>query len=215
MNEKSEVREAAKRGISTWQKVTLWLGGAALLGAAAHFGVLGDTLAGTATVIGPDPHMAPVPSRADDTRSTARAGAPGATSEPARVGAPPASSAAAPSASADPSAAAESDRPARRAEPLGADDVEPRAQDGSARPAEPPAAPTSSAITADGKVIMNLATEVELRKLPGIGHARAQAILALREKLGRFRRVEELLRVKGIGRKRLAALRPKIVLDAP
>ena len=69
-------------------------------------------------------------------------------------------------------------------------------------------------MTADGKIILNLADESELRKLPGIGRARARAILAERERLGKFRRIEELLRVKGIGVKRLRAIRDKVVLDA-
>jgi competence protein ComEA len=77
----------------------------------------------------------------------------------------------------------------------------------------PDGGPTSSGITADGKVILNLATEDDLRRLSGIGPAKAKAILALRAKLGRFKRVEDLLRVKGIGRKRLARLRPLVVLD--
>lgn len=71
------------------------------------------------------------------------------------------------------------------------------------------------AITADGKVILNLAAEDDLRKLPGIGAKKAQAILALRNKLGRFSRPEDLLRVKGIGRKKLAKLRPRLLVDPP
>jgi competence protein ComEA len=75
---------------------------------------------------------------------------------------------------------------------------------------------TPTAITSDGKVVLNLAGEPELRKLPGIGAKKAAAILALRAKLGgRFKRAEDLLRVKGIGRKRLARLRPLLVVDAP
>jgi len=73
----------------------------------------------------------------------------------------------------------------------------------------------SAAVTPDGKIVLNLATETELRKLPGIGKARARAIVEQRERAGRFRRLEDLLRVKGIGPKRLAVLRPKLVLDAP
>ena len=71
-------------------------------------------------------------------------------------------------------------------------------------------------MTPDGKVILNLASISDLRKLPGIGQKRAQAILDLRQKLGgRFRKVTDLLRVKGIGVKRLAKLKDKMVLDAP
>ncbi len=71
-------------------------------------------------------------------------------------------------------------------------------------------------LTSDGKVILNRATLADLRKLPGIGQKRAQAILDLRTKLGgRFKRITELLRVKGIGPKRLEKLKDKMVLDPP
>ncbi len=74
----------------------------------------------------------------------------------------------------------------------------------------------SPGMTPDGRVILNLATMADLRKLPGIGQKRAQAILDLREKLGgRFRKVTDLLRVKGIGVKSLAKLKDKMVLDPP
>jgi competence protein ComEA len=69
------------------------------------------------------------------------------------------------------------------------------------------------AVTPDGKVRINVATEPDLRRLPGIGATRAKAILALRERLGRFRRPEDLLRVKGIGRRMLGRLRPLLILD--
>ena len=72
-----------------------------------------------------------------------------------------------------------------------------------------------AAVTADGKVILNLATEEDLRKLPGVGATKAKAILALRAKLGKFKRPEDLLRVKGIGRKSLGRLRPKLLIDPP
>lgn len=67
--------------------------------------------------------------------------------------------------------------------------------------------------TADGKVLLNRATEEDLRHLPGIGATRAKAILTLRAKLGRFSRVEDLMRVKGIGRRSLARLRPMVIID--
>lgn len=70
-----------------------------------------------------------------------------------------------------------------------------------------------AAVTAEGKVRINVANEQELRRLPGIGATRAKAILALRERLGRFRRAEDLLRVKGIGRRSLARLRPLLIID--
>lgn len=69
--------------------------------------------------------------------------------------------------------------------------------------------------TADGKVILNLATMADLRTLPNIGQKRAQAILNLREKLKKFHRIQELRRVRGIGAKTLQKLAPKILVDAP
>ncbi len=64
-------------------------------------------------------------------------------------------------------------------------------------------------------MILNLATEDDLRKLPGIGPKKAVAIVELRKKLGKFKRAEDLLRVKGIGRKKLAKLRPRLLIDPP
>jgi competence protein ComEA len=53
----------------------------------------------------------------------------------------------------------------------------------------------------------------DLRRLPGIGEKRALAVLELRRKLGRFKQVEDLLRVKGIGRATLRKLRPLVRVD--
>jgi len=75
--------------------------------------------------------------------------------------------------------------------------------------------PTSAGMTDDGKVILNLASTEELRHLPGVGAKRAEAILALRARLGRFKQVNELLRVKGIGVRGLKKIMPHVVLDAP
>jgi competence protein ComEA len=77
-------------------------------------------------------------------------------------------------------------------------------------------APISSArATTDDPVFLNYASVEELRRLPGAGQKRAEAILALRQRMGRFQRVEDLLRVKGIGRATLRKWRPLLRLDAP
>jgi competence protein ComEA len=73
----------------------------------------------------------------------------------------------------------------------------------------------STGVTADGKVILNLASATELTKLPGVGMKRAEAIVALRTKLKRFRQPTDLLRVKGIGPRGLKRMLPHLVLDAP
>ncbi len=69
--------------------------------------------------------------------------------------------------------------------------------------------------TPQGKLILNRASPEALMKLPGIGHKRAKAIVALRNRLGRFRRLADLLRIKGIGFRSLRKLKPLVVLDAP
>jgi competence protein ComEA len=80
----------------------------------------------------------------------------------------------------------------------------------------PPATSTpSGGILADGRVVLNLASVDELTKLPRVGPKRAQNILELRKKLGKFRQATDLLRVKGIGRKTLQLMLPRLVVDAP
>ncbi|MCA9592605.1 MAG: helix-hairpin-helix domain-containing protein [Myxococcales bacterium] len=78
-----------------------------------------------------------------------------------------------------------------------------------------PAPASTGGITADGRVILNRADAHELRKLPGVGARRAEAIVKLRERLGRFRRIQDLLRVRGIGPRSLRRMRPHLVLDPP
>lgn len=65
----------------------------------------------------------------------------------------------------------------------------------------------------DAPVVLNRADAAELQRLPGVGVKRAEAILALRQRLGRFRRPSDLLRVKGIGRRTLERMLPHLVLD--
>ncbi|MDB4946615.1 MAG: competence protein ComEA helix-hairpin-helix repeat protein [Labilithrix sp.] len=86
-------------------------------------------------------------------------------------------------------------------------------------PAAPPAAPASGVTrgraTPSEPVYLNHASVDELRRLPGVGPKRAEAILVLRQKVGRFSRVEDLLRVKGVGRGAVKKWRPLVRLDAP
>jgi competence protein ComEA len=89
---------------------------------------------------------------------------------------------------------------------------------GPTSPASPAASTNAAAspgVTADGKVILNTATLEDFVKLPRVGPKRAQAIVELRKRLGKFRRPTDLLRVRGIGRKTLTLMLPKIVVDAP
>ena len=60
---------------------------------------------------------------------------------------------------------------------------------------------------------INTATVEELARLPGVGKAIAGRIVRHREKSGLFRRVDELLVIRGISAKKLAALRPYVTVD--
>jgi competence protein ComEA len=63
---------------------------------------------------------------------------------------------------------------------------------------------------------LNRAGVDELRRIPGVGPKRARLIVELRQKLGgRFKRLGDLLRVKGIGVKSLKKMEAHVVLDAP
>ena len=63
---------------------------------------------------------------------------------------------------------------------------------------------------------LNTATKEELIALPGIGPAKAQAILDYRKANGAFKSVEELKDVKGIGAKRYEKIKSDLtVVGAP
>ncbi len=55
---------------------------------------------------------------------------------------------------------------------------------------------------------INQASEEDFAKLPGVGPELARRIVAFREKHGPFRRVEDLLVIRGIGHKKWRKIRP-------
>jgi competence protein ComEA len=57
---------------------------------------------------------------------------------------------------------------------------------------------------------LNAATAAELDTLPGVGPVTADRILKWRSDHGRFRRVEELQEVEGIGPKTYAQIAPLV-----
>ncbi len=64
-------------------------------------------------------------------------------------------------------------------------------------------------------IALNSAGRAELEELPGIGPAKAQRILDWRARHGRFRRIVDLRRVNGFGRKTVLRLAPYLILDKP
>lgn len=75
-----------------------------------------------------------------------------------------------------------------------------------------PVAPASQTPTpsADHPIDLNTASRETLQALPGIGPALADRIDTYRTTQRPFQRVEELQRVRGIGSKTLATLRPMV-----
>ena len=55
---------------------------------------------------------------------------------------------------------------------------------------------------------INLASAKDFEKLPGIGPELARRIITYRDKHGPFRRVEDLLAIRGMGPKKWRAIRP-------
>jgi competence protein ComEA len=70
-----------------------------------------------------------------------------------------------------------------------------------------------SSVAAPGsKISLNRASERELVQLPGIGASLAAAIVSDRERNGLYRRLEDLLRVRGIGKATIERIRERVTL---
>jgi competence protein ComEA len=62
---------------------------------------------------------------------------------------------------------------------------------------------------------LNTATAADLQALPGVGAATARLIIEHRDKNGGFKKVEELMNIKGIGEKSFLKLKPLITVAPP
>lgn len=93
------------------------------------------------------------------------------------------------------------------------------AQAQSAKPRAPIAPPSASApasaapVGVSGVLNLNTASVQELTRLPGVGPSRAQAIIELRAKMNGFKSIEDIMRVRGIGRKTFRKLEPMLRLQ--
>ena len=78
----------------------------------------------------------------------------------------------------------------------------------------------ASALQSQGRAVrppaatidINKAAVNDFQKLPGIGPSLAKQIVAYRDKHGPFRRVEDLMVIKGIGFKKWKEIRPYITV---
>lgn len=65
------------------------------------------------------------------------------------------------------------------------------------------------------QVNVNTATAEQLNELPGIGPAMAARIVEHRQKNGPFKKVEDLMNIRGIGEKNFLKLKPLVTVGTP
>ena len=74
------------------------------------------------------------------------------------------------------------------------------------------AAPPAAQAASKPAINLNAATVEQLETLPGIGRKTAERIIEYRTKSGGFKRIEDLMNVKGIGEKSFLKLKPLIAV---
>jgi competence protein ComEA len=79
----------------------------------------------------------------------------------------------------------------------------------SAQSKEPPTAKAAPA----GLVNINTASASDLQTLPGVGAKTAERIVEYRQKNGPFKKVEDLMNVRGVGEKNFLKLKSQITVS--
>ena len=78
----------------------------------------------------------------------------------------------------------------------------------------PRRSPATSSASSSAPVNLNTASVAQLETLPGIGKATAERILEYRQKNGSFKKVEDLMNVRGVGEKSFLKLKPLVTVTA-
>jgi len=93
---------------------------------------------------------------------------------------------------------------------LGGSILQAQEQTGPASKKAAPATPTAAA-----PLNLNTASQPQLETLPGIGPTVAARIIEYRQKNGNFKKVEELMNVKGIGEKAFLKIKALLTVAPP
>jgi len=73
----------------------------------------------------------------------------------------------------------------------------------------------SSQASASAPVNLNTANVAQLETLPGIGRVTAERIIEYRERSGGFKKIEDLMNVRGVGEQSFLKLRPLVTVSEP
>jgi competence protein ComEA len=84
-----------------------------------------------------------------------------------------------------------------------------------ARPAQGSQRATKPAPAATEVVNLNTATATQLASLPGIGSKTAALIVQYRQKNGSFKKIEEIMNVRGVGEKSFLKIKSRLTVAPP
>jgi competence protein ComEA len=74
-------------------------------------------------------------------------------------------------------------------------------------------APKKKNLPSTKSININKASKLELMKLPGVGEVTAERIITYRENVKLFKTYNDLLNVKGVGKKKLDQIKPYIIFE--
>ena len=92
-----------------------------------------------------------------------------------------------------------------------------------AQPASPPQGsraraakpPVTATVMSTDVVNLNSATATQIASLPGIGPKTAELVVQYRTKNGPFKKIEEIMNVRGIGEKSFLRIKDRLTVAAP